>query len=116
MNRELNEKLGEHIANLGYEDVVYFQGYETAFIGMTVIEDIPRAVYSYDKMIESLMLEDGMDYADAVEWIDFNTIRALPYWGAHAPIVMYDDPDWEWYTDNEDGPKEAPEEENGDDE
>lgn len=24
---------------------------------------------------------------DAYEWIDYNVIRALPYWGEHAPIV-----------------------------
>lgn len=26
---------------------------------------------------------------DAIEWIDYNTIRALPYMGEKAPIIMY---------------------------
>jgi len=39
-------------------------------------------------MVEHLMREDGMEYEDAVEFIEYNTIRALPYIPSH-PIVMY---------------------------
>ena len=41
-------------------------------------------------MVESLAKEDGMTYEDAAEFIDYNTIRALPYLGDKAPIVKMD--------------------------
>ena len=41
-------------------------------------------------MVESLMLEDDMSYDEAIEFIDFNTVRALPYMGEKSPIIMYD--------------------------
>lgn len=30
-----------------------------------------------------------MTEQEAIEWIEYNTIRALPYFGSDAPIIMY---------------------------
>lgn len=46
-------------------------------------------MYDFEKMVECLQEEDGMDEMDAIEFIEYNTIRALPYMGAMAPIVLY---------------------------
>lgn len=35
------------------------------------------------------MNEEGFTDNEAVEWIETNTLRALPYMGDKAPIVMY---------------------------
>ena len=72
----------------GYEDVVLLANYsyDTALIGVT--ED-GRAVYDYDKMVAWLMETEGFTELDAIEWIDYNTIRALPYLGDLAPLIMY---------------------------
>ena len=72
----------------GYEDVVIFENfsYDSALIGVT--ED-NRAVYDYDKMVDWLVQAEGMTYEEAVDWISYNTIRALGYAGPDAPIVMY---------------------------
>lgn len=59
--------------------------YDTAFIGVTTDN---RAVYDYQLMVEWLVREEGFTEEDAVEWIDYNTLRALPYMGDDAPIVM----------------------------
>lgn len=77
------------ITENGYEDVIIFKSpdYEDAFIG---ISHDNRAVYSYSKMVECLMKEDGISEIDAIEFIDYNTIRAIPYMGEYAPIVVYD--------------------------
>ena len=40
-------------------------------------------------MIEWLMNEEGWTDNEAVEWIEVNTLRALPYMGSDAPIVIY---------------------------
>ena len=71
----------------GYDNVVIFRDpdYASAIIGVTTDE---RAVYDYNKMVESLVRE-GMTEEEAVEWIDYNTIRALPYAGEEGPIIMY---------------------------
>ena len=82
MNAE--EKLLEN----GYQGVVYLtdESYDDALIGVT---DGGRAVYDYEKMIQWLIEKDKMTAEEAIEWIDYNTIRALPYFGENAPIIMY---------------------------
>lgn len=76
------------LVELGCEDVIVFENpsYDRAIIGVN--EDFTRAVYDSDLMVESLM-EDGddMSYEDAVEFIEYNTIRALPYI-QNSPIIV----------------------------
>lgn len=87
MNAEAERQaLSDAVEEMGYEDVIIFDGYYTAAIG---ISDDGRAVYDYGKMIDWLVNRDHMTEDEAVEWIEFNTIRALPYAGGKAPIVMY---------------------------
>lgn len=47
-----------------------------------------RVIYDYDLMIEDLMKEEDLDYEDALEFIEYNTLRALPYMGDNAPIIL----------------------------
>lgn len=72
----------------GYEEVTYLTdfSYDTALIG---VSDTGCTVYDYEKMVEWLMTTQGFNEADAVEWVDYNTIRALPYMGDGAPIIVY---------------------------
>jgi hypothetical protein len=72
----------------GYEGVVILSdySYDDALIGVS--ED-GRAVYDFDKMVAWLMEKEGWSMEEAIEWIEFNTIRALPYGGPEAPIIMY---------------------------
>lgn len=35
------------------------------------------------------MRDEGWSYEDVIEWIDYNTIRSLPYAGPNGPIIMY---------------------------
>lgn len=79
----------QRIVDAGFEDVVYFVNpdYESAFIG---ISNDNRAVYDYNRMIEFLT-EEGMEDEDAADFIEFNTIRALPYIEKDglAPVIVY---------------------------
>ena len=72
----------------GYEGVKYFTNfsYDTALIGVT---DDDRAIYDFEKMVEWLVNTEEFTYDEAVEWIEYNTIRALPYMGEGTPIIMY---------------------------
>ena len=42
-----------------------------------------------EQMIVDLMKEDKISYIDALEFIEYNTIRALPCMGKDAPIILY---------------------------
>ena len=70
------------------EDAIIFNNmsYDGSIVGVTTDG---RVVYDYDKMIEELMQDEEWSYEDAAEWIDYNTIRALPYAGENGPIIMY---------------------------
>lgn len=45
-------------------------------------------VYDYNKMVIDLMETENMTEDEAVEFIDYNTFRSLPYYGHNAPIVL----------------------------
>lgn len=71
--------------------------YKKAIVGVT--EDKCHIVYSYNKMVESLAdsymkesYDENRDYVtEAMEWIDYNTIRSIPYLPEnYKPIIIYD--------------------------
>lgn len=70
-----------------FDDIVLFSNfdYEDAFIG---ISHDDRAIYDWEKMVTYLVEKQDMTEEEAIEWIDYNTIRALAYY-EKAPIVMY---------------------------
>ena len=80
----------ERIEAAGYDpdEVVLFENYsyDDALVGIT--ED-GRAVYDFDKMVTWLVEKEGFTPEEAIEWIEYNTIRALPYAGDQAPVIMY---------------------------
>ena len=80
VNLELREELPE--------DAIVFDNmsYDGSIIGVTTDG---RVVYDFDKMVEELMQDEEWSYEDAVEWIEYNTVRALPYAGPNGPIIMY---------------------------
>lgn len=78
----------EKLLEYGYDGVKYLTNYsyDDALIGVT---DDNRAVYDYAKMVDWLVEKEGWTEIEAMEWIDYNTIRALPYMGGDAPIIMF---------------------------
>jgi hypothetical protein len=80
-NREL-------LIEMGLDESIVFENpsYDSAIIGYDEITQ--RVVYDYEKMVECLVKEDGMEYDEAMEFIDYNTIRACPYMGENAPIIL----------------------------
>ena len=73
----------------GYEGVIFFvnPSYDLALVGVTSNR---RAVYNYELMVEYLVKEEGfIDEYEARDFIDYNALRALPYFGKSAPIIYY---------------------------
>lgn len=80
----------EWLYDMGYEDRIVFENpdYDSAIIGITTDGQV---VYDFDKMVEHLVLTDAMSTEEAIEFIEFNTIRALPYVEC-PPIIIYSIP------------------------
>ena len=78
----------ENLCYLGYEDVIIFENpdYDSAIIG---VSHDNRVIYDYDLMVNFLMNTESMNVEEAVNFIDYNTIRSLPYAGDGAPIISY---------------------------
>ena len=82
------ESLKEELRERGFDEAVVLENpdYLSAVVGVS--ED-GRVVYDYDGMVRHLMEQEGMDAEEAAEFVDYNTIRALPYMGDKAPIVVH---------------------------
>lgn len=89
--------------NIGLEESIVFENpdYDSAIVGYDANDY--RVVYDFEKMVEYLMDTNDMTYEDAVEFIEYNTIRAIPYAGPNSPIVVYnieDNIDYSISTEN----------------
>ena len=71
----------------GAETILFADGFDDAIMGVgsQFGQDL-CVVYDTDKVINILM-EQGMDYAEAMEHFDFNI--AGSYVGSQTPIFMY---------------------------
>ena len=82
--QELNEWLLEHDhAGTG----TFGEDYLSAIIGIT---EEGNLVYSYPKMVEQEMTDYGVSEDDAMDYINYNAIRTIPYMKENPPIIVYD--------------------------
>ena len=77
----------ERIAEINPDAVLFEEEYyDAAILGL---DNEDRVVYDLNKMITAYMAANNADYIDAVEWIEYNTLRSLPYIEASArPVVL----------------------------
>lgn len=73
----------------GYEGTIFFTNpsYEDAFLG---ISSDDRAIYDYEKMIESLVNHEDMTEDEAREFIDYNAT----FYIEGGPIILYRLEEW----------------------
>lgn len=76
----LNEILKEYPE----EEFLKADGFDDAVIGFEF--NTMRLVYDKNKMIHILIENDGMEYEDAIEYLEFNTWSA--YIGEKTPIYI----------------------------
>lgn len=69
------------------EDTIVFDNpnFDNSIIGITTDG---KAVYDYYKMVAELMEDDKISEEEAIDFIDYNTIRAIPYAGEMAPVII----------------------------
>jgi hypothetical protein len=84
----------EELLEQGLNDAIVFDNpeYDEAIIGFDI--NSCRVIYDYNKMVDYLVRKEGISEEDAEDFISYNTIRACPYMGDKAPIIM-------WRLDND---------------
>ena len=88
----VNEKLRKYLSEKYSEDIIILDNpsYDKSIIGVTKNSEGKYVVIMYyDKMVEEYMADNSCSYEDAVEWIDYNTLGALPGIPNH-PIIVND--------------------------
>lgn len=82
-----DDLLREYFISEGLEDSIIFEnhGYESAIVGYDIVSN--RIVYDFEKMVLSLEEEDGISREDAIDFIMYNTVRALSY-QENGPIII----------------------------
>ena len=87
----------DEIESRGFEDTIILDdpSFDDTIIGIT--ED-GHLIYNYDSMVNHLVdsyIKEGINedeaYTSAIEWISYNTIRAIPYMKSYGkePIIAY---------------------------
>ena len=87
--RELRDELAENYGN-NTALLEPAETYDPAIIGVTATGVF---VYSWSKLVEQVtatMKDSKEPELDAIEWLEYNTLRSLPYMGDGAPVIMYD--------------------------
>lgn len=80
VNYDIREELDD-------ETIVFDNpSFDNSIIGITTDG---QAVYSYDLMVKELMEDENLSEQDAIDWIEYNTLRSIPYAGTMAPIVVF---------------------------
>lgn len=82
----MNKEFLDYLAEV-YPESVMLDGLDDGIIGVDVDGHI---VYSYNKCVQSIVEKGEMTLEEAEGWIDYNTIRAIPYMGEFKPIMMYE--------------------------
>ena len=83
------------------EDCIILEPWEDFSPAIETVLSGKRIVYDFHKLVESLAesyrknakTPENPDYdyeTQAIEWIDYNTMRSLPYWQEEfRPIIVY---------------------------
>ena len=81
------------LCEMGFEDSLVFDSpeFDNAIVGVT--ED-SRVVYDFNKMVALMVERDNVSESEAIEFIEYNTIRSIPYAGELAPTIMYPIEGW----------------------
>ena len=83
----------ESVANQFDTSVVMLDNpyFDKSILGYIEDGNTVRLVYDMDKMVDEF-IEDSTGECtetDAIEFIEYNTLRAIPYMGESAPLILH---------------------------
>ena len=81
----INQSLRDYLWET-YDELSFFDNpsFDNSIVGVSHDD---RLIYDFQKMIEEFAKENGCDDEEAQEYIEYNTLRAIPYYEL-APIVL----------------------------
>ena len=84
-----NNDLRELLLEQGHEDTILLEGDEFADGVLGVTED-GHLVYGYNEIIDSLMKAWDCPEQEAIDWLEYNTIRSIAYMrtAGKEPIIV----------------------------
>lgn len=85
---KFREALDAYVQDMQFDEetlILENHDYDKSIVGIT--ED-GRLIYDFNKMVQEFMEDEDCDETEAIEWLEYNTLRALPYMGERAPIVV----------------------------
>lgn len=85
---EIRQNISDEFGEEALDNLSMFEGptFVDAIIGYDTHHH--KVVYDYAKMAECLVNEDGMTYEEAIEFLEYNTLRTVPYMENPPIIVM----------------------------
>jgi hypothetical protein len=84
INKQLAEK-GESAILLGSDEDNYI--FADAIVGIS--ENPTQIMYDPEKVIQAFMKQNDWNYEDALEWYEYNTVRAVEYLSdENKPILL----------------------------
>lgn len=87
MSEKITREMIEQYLDEGGESAMLLDGFDECFIGFSRrINEPVLAVYSWDKIIETLMERDGLPEEDAIEYAEYNILGA--WVGPQTPIIV----------------------------
>ena len=81
------EKLRDTIAEMYGDDVMLFDNpsFDDSIIG---VSENCQVIYDYNSRVLELMDDDNIGWDDAMDFIDYNTIRSLSYQSEPKPVIL----------------------------
>ena len=86
----INAERRDYLINELDVDVALFENpsFDNSIVGIT---STGHVVYEFNKMVNELMEDENMSESEAVDFVDYNTIRSIPYIEEDLrPIIMYE--------------------------
>ena len=84
----INNELRDYTAEEHEQSFVFnVPSYDNAIIGLS---DDGRVIYDYDLMVKELTNDTALTEDEAIQYLDYNTIRTLSYIEESVrPIILY---------------------------
>ena len=87
IKQQISDLVGEDQDMLNQIIILEGDEFANGFIGLSVDN---RVVYSYDRLVDSLSRSNNWTTDEAIEWLEYNTIRSLPYLGNKASLIIHE--------------------------
>lgn len=82
----INNKIRDFLNNEGFSCIILDNpSFDNSIIGFTTQD---KLVYDFELMVEEYMKDYNVERTEAIEFLSYNTVRAIPYMGPNAPVVI----------------------------